>query len=141
MEVCKGQSFDFKTKVTALFPFGLVSLLYLPFVLLPLGSNHLPNTGAGLSSAWHMGSVPSDKLATAPVNHHSGATLGALHHDSVGQAYAPSYTEVRGWAQACLRRLPSQWEVWSGRGLPITWGRAGVRKLVFIPWKEGQVKA
>lgn len=102
--VCKGQSFDFKIQSgnsTSIWP--CISAI----VLLLLGSNHLLNTGAGLSSAWHVGSVPSDILAAAPVNHHSGATLGALHCDSVGQAYVSSSTEVREWVQACLKSLPS----------------------------------
>lgn len=69
-----------KAKVTTLLPLGLVTLLYsVVAVLLPLGINHLPNTGAGLSSACHAGSVPSEILAAAPLSHHSSATLGILH--------------------------------------------------------------
>lgn len=48
-----------KAKVITLLRLGLVSLLYSVAVLLPLGRNHLPNIGAGLSSACHAGSVPS----------------------------------------------------------------------------------
>lgn len=68
-----------KAKVTTLLPLGLVSLLYSVAVLLPLGINHLPNTGAGLSSACHAGSMPSEILAAASLSHHSSATLGILH--------------------------------------------------------------
>lgn len=77
--------------MTILLPLDLVSLLYHAAVLLLLGTSHLPNAGL---SAWHMGSVPSDILAAAPLNHHSGATLGVLPCDSVGQAYVQSRTEV-----------------------------------------------
>lgn len=32
----------------------------------------------------------------------------------------------------------SQWDVWSAKGLPVPWGRAGVPKSVFTSWEEGQ---
>lgn len=110
-----------KAKVTTLLPFGLVSLLYSVAVLLPLGINHLPNTEAGLSSACHAGSVPSEIgscSSESPFKCYSGHSAC----DSVGQAYMLSYTEVRLRAQASLRCLPSQRAVLSVRGNPITWG-------------------
>lgn len=93
----------------------------LPGAVLPK-TDHLPDRGAGPSSAQHsglappqpsrVGSVPSGVLAATPLNHSSCATLGIL------QAHTLSYTQAKGWAQTALRWPPPEWNVWSGRCHP-----------------------